>query len=250
MDKPTCRLLARRDHHGRQRALGDAPRAAAFRRPPRRRARRPAGGGSGARPRRERAHAVRVLIRQLAAPARRGERADVAAAGLPAGRACAAWSRTARASRSSAAATGCRRTCARRIAEAERASASGERLDLRIALDYSSRDAIAEAAARWRGEHAPSRADFGRLLASPRLRTRNRRRSPDPLGRRKKTVRFPAVGSRPTPSSASSTPCGPISAPTTCARRSPISIVASGASAALARSHRWSRRNEQVAAII
>ena len=52
------------------------------------------------------------------------------------------------------------------IAEAERASASGERLDLRIALDYSSRDAIAEAAARWRGEHAPSRADFGRLLAS------------------------------------------------------------------------------------
>jgi undecaprenyl diphosphate synthase len=52
------------------------------------------------------------------------------------------------------------------IAEAEQASASGERLDLRIALDYSSRDAIAEAAARWRGEHAPSRADFGRLLAS------------------------------------------------------------------------------------
>ena len=51
------------------------------------------------------------------------------------------------------------------IAEAERASASGGRLDLRIALDYSSRDAIAEAAARWRGEHAPSRADFGRLLA-------------------------------------------------------------------------------------
>src|SRR5882672_3184237 len=51
------------------------------------------------------------------------------------------------------------------IAEAERASASGERLDLRIALDYSSRDAIAEAAARWRGEHAPTRDDFARLLA-------------------------------------------------------------------------------------
>jgi undecaprenyl diphosphate synthase len=51
------------------------------------------------------------------------------------------------------------------IAEAERASAAGERLDLRIALDYSSRDAIAEAAARWRGEHAPSRAEFARLLA-------------------------------------------------------------------------------------
>ena len=38
---------------------------------------------------------------------------------------------------------------------------------LRIALDYSSRDAIAQAAARWRGEHAPSRDDFARLLASP-----------------------------------------------------------------------------------
>ena len=52
------------------------------------------------------------------------------------------------------------------IAEAERASASGEQLDLRIALDYSSRDAIAEVAARWRGEHAPTRDDFARLLAS------------------------------------------------------------------------------------
>ena len=38
---------------------------------------------------------------------------------------------------------------------------------LRIALDYSSRDAIAQAAARWRGGHAPSRDDFARLLASP-----------------------------------------------------------------------------------
>ena len=53
------------------------------------------------------------------------------------------------------------------IAEAEQASASGERLLLRIALDYSSRDAIAQAAARWRGGHAPSRDDFARLLASP-----------------------------------------------------------------------------------
>ena len=51
------------------------------------------------------------------------------------------------------------------IAEAERASASGERLDLRIAIDYSSRDAIADAAARWRGELRPRASDFGRLLA-------------------------------------------------------------------------------------
>jgi undecaprenyl diphosphate synthase len=52
-----------------------------------------------------------------------------------------------------------------RIAEAERASAHGERLHLRIAIDYSSRDAIAGAAARWRGSGTPSRDDFARLLA-------------------------------------------------------------------------------------
>ena len=51
------------------------------------------------------------------------------------------------------------------IAEAERASARGMRLNLRIAIDYSSRDAIAQAAARWRAEQAPSRDAFGRLLA-------------------------------------------------------------------------------------
>jgi undecaprenyl diphosphate synthase len=51
------------------------------------------------------------------------------------------------------------------IAEAERASASGERLNLRIAIDYSSRDAIINAAARCLAEHAPTRDAFGRLLA-------------------------------------------------------------------------------------
>jgi undecaprenyl diphosphate synthase len=53
------------------------------------------------------------------------------------------------------------------IAAAERATATETRLDLQIALDYSSRDAIANAAARWREDHAPSREAFGRLLAAP-----------------------------------------------------------------------------------
>jgi undecaprenyl diphosphate synthase len=48
------------------------------------------------------------------------------------------------------------------IAEAERASAFGQRLHLRIAIDYSSRDAIAGAAAR--AALATSREAFGRLL--------------------------------------------------------------------------------------
>ena len=50
------------------------------------------------------------------------------------------------------------------IAAAERATASGMRLDLRIAVDYSSRDAIADAATHWLGDRSPSRAAFGRLL--------------------------------------------------------------------------------------
>ena len=53
------------------------------------------------------------------------------------------------------------------IAEVERASAHGQRLHLRVAIDYSSRDAILEAAARWRAERAPSRAAFAALLAEP-----------------------------------------------------------------------------------
>jgi undecaprenyl diphosphate synthase len=50
------------------------------------------------------------------------------------------------------------------IAEAEKASAGGRRIDLRIALDYSARDAIAKAAARWLAEHPPSHEAFGKLL--------------------------------------------------------------------------------------
>jgi len=51
------------------------------------------------------------------------------------------------------------------IADAERRSAAGMRLHLRIAIDYSARDAIAGAAAAWRLERPPSRGEFSRLLA-------------------------------------------------------------------------------------
>ena len=54
------------------------------------------------------------------------------------------------------------------IASIERASATGQRLDLRIAIDYSARDAIAGAAATWRDEGVPSRETFGRLLSPGR----------------------------------------------------------------------------------
>ena len=51
------------------------------------------------------------------------------------------------------------------IASAEAASASGQRLDLTVAIDYSARDAIANAAVSWLGDDAASRAAFGRLIA-------------------------------------------------------------------------------------
>jgi undecaprenyl diphosphate synthase len=53
------------------------------------------------------------------------------------------------------------------IAAAERGSAEGRRLHLQIAIDYSSRDAILQAAARWLAAQAPSREAFGQLLAGP-----------------------------------------------------------------------------------
>jgi undecaprenyl diphosphate synthase len=54
-----------------------------------------------------------------------------------------------------------------RIAEAERTTAFGKRLDLQIAIDYSARDAITHAAAGWRAPDTPSREAFGRLLIGP-----------------------------------------------------------------------------------
>src|SRR3974390_2722568 len=53
---------------------------------------------------------------------------------------------------------------AEEIARVEHASAGGERLDLQVAIDYSARDAIAAAAARWLGAQAPSREAFAQLL--------------------------------------------------------------------------------------
>src|SRR6202790_2842972 len=53
------------------------------------------------------------------------------------------------------------------IAKVEQASIGGQRLNLQIAVDYSARDAITQAAARWLAVQAPSREAFGRLLAAP-----------------------------------------------------------------------------------
>jgi undecaprenyl diphosphate synthase len=51
------------------------------------------------------------------------------------------------------------------IATAEAATALGTRLALHVAIDYSARDAIANAAAVWLGDDSPARDIFSRLLA-------------------------------------------------------------------------------------
>ena len=53
----------------------------------------------------------------------------------------------------------------RAIAGIEAATAHGRRLHLRIAFDYSSREAIARAASRWPAQEQVSREAFRRLLA-------------------------------------------------------------------------------------
>jgi undecaprenyl diphosphate synthase len=58
---------------------------------------------------------------------------------------------------------------AREIVKAEQASSAGTRIHLRVAVDYSSRDTIAAAAARWRPDHLPSREAFDRFLAGPEV---------------------------------------------------------------------------------
>ena len=52
----------------------------------------------------------------------------------------------------------------RAVDDAERTTAGGERLWLRVAIDYSARDAICLAAARWAHERPPTRAELATLL--------------------------------------------------------------------------------------
>jgi undecaprenyl diphosphate synthase len=59
------------------------------------------------------------------------------------------------------------RRLVRQIEGAERLSAEGSKLHLRVALDYSAREAIVRAAARWEGGLPPSLEQFGRLVSEP-----------------------------------------------------------------------------------
>lgn len=52
------------------------------------------------------------------------------------------------------------------VARAEAATAGGAGLRVRVAVDYSARDAIVAAAARWAGDGPPTREGFAACLAS------------------------------------------------------------------------------------
>jgi undecaprenyl diphosphate synthase len=54
----------------------------------------------------------------------------------------------------------------RAIESAEEATASGRRLWLRVAVDYSARDSMARAAACWSQSHPPTREEFAAILAA------------------------------------------------------------------------------------
>jgi len=74
------------------------------------------------------------------------------------------------------------------IDTAEKASALGTRLELTVAIDYSARDAIANAAAGWLGDNSPPRAAFSAPAGVAGPRNGARCRSHDPPRRREKRL--------------------------------------------------------------
>ncbi len=89
------------------------------------------------------------------------------------------------------------RTVLAAIAGAEAATAGGERLDLRMAVDYSGREALVAAAAALVGSDAAGLDGLGAAVAAvdPGMAA-TRRRPADPHRRRAAAVRLPALGVR------------------------------------------------------
>ena len=85
---------------------------------------------------------------------------------------------------------------ANEIAAAQDRAMGGRALHLRIAIDYSARDSIVQAASSLRAGVEPTRENMHRLITRRGERRERRRRSPDPLRRREKIVGFSAVGMR------------------------------------------------------
>ncbi len=183
----------------------------------RRRRRRAPHGGSRAGPGRNHPDSVRLRLRQLAAPRRRDRRADGAVPVVPGG-GCAAADRRRRAADDDRPPRSPSRDLALAVREVEAATASGDRLNLRIALDYSSREAIVAAAARL--GPGGSLDDLDQLIAGDPdigpvdllVRTGGEQRLSDFM-----------QWNAPSPNSGSPAACGPTSTARTWPKRSPTS---------------------------
>ena len=139
----------RRDHHGRQRALGAAAAEAPRRGPPRRDRRGARHGRDRGPPRARGAHALRLLDRELEAAGERGLDADGPAQALPAQRARHAAAATTSASGSSGRGQelDAGRPGASSSARSER-TATNTGLQFNIALNYGGRAEIIDAVRR------------------------------------------------------------------------------------------------------
>ena len=166
---------ARRHHHGRQRPLGLGARAAALGRTPRRRRVAPARLRSRPGVGRGDAHRVRLLVRQLAAAARRGAHADGPAAPLSADRDRAAERQRHPADRHRPPRPVARRPGGGRSPPRKRTPHTAKSLHLRIALDYSARDAILQRGGRVGARHRA----HARTLRPPRQPASRRRQGRD-----------------------------------------------------------------------
>ncbi len=150
--EPGSRPAPRRHHHGRQRALGEAALPAARGGPSPRRGGRARGREGLHRARRRVPHALRVLERELAPPARGGVVPDAALPALARAGGREARTPTASASRSWATCRRSTRASASTSRAARRSPRDNTRLTLTIAANYGGRWDILQAANRCRLE--------------------------------------------------------------------------------------------------
>ena len=161
------------------------------------------------------AHAVRVLVRQLAAPSAEVNALMSLLAALPRLRARAPDRERNTAHGHRPARPVADRLEAPRSNKQNEGSTKGRRLNLRIAIDYSSRDAIVDTALRWlRRSGAITRGLSA--ACSPRKEPTQPTSIFLSAPAARSACRISCCGNAPTPSFASSTPCGP----TSTARRS------------------------------